>query len=184
MPARENAPMSPDREPLTPREVGALLEASGAQIRAEAAALPDAVLRWRPAPGEWCVLEVIGHLIEAEERGFAGRVRQLLTETGSVRFATWDQDQVARTRRDHEQEAGRILSELARHRETSLRLVAGLMPADLTRGGDHPTVGRLTVSDLLHEWIHHDRNHLRQILANVQARVWPHLGNAQRFSRP
>ena len=24
------------------------------------------------------------------------------------------------------------------------------------------------VGDLLHEWVHHDRNHLRQILANVQ----------------
>jgi hypothetical protein len=30
--------------------------------------------------------------------------------------------------------------------------------------------------------MHHDRNHLRQLLANVQAGVWPHMGNAQRFS--
>jgi len=27
-----------------------------------------------------------------------------------------------------------------------------------------------------------DRNHLRQILANVQAFAWPHMGNARRFS--
>jgi hypothetical protein len=40
------------------------------------------------------------------------------------------------------------------------------------------------VADLLHEWVHHDRNHLRQILASVQAFVWPHMANAQRFSRP
>jgi hypothetical protein len=43
-------------------------------------------------------------------------------------------------------------------------------------------VGRLTVRDLLYEWVHHDRNHLRQILANVQAFAWPHMGNARRFS--
>ena len=35
---------------------------------------------------------------------------------------------------------------------------------------------------LLHEWVHHDRNRLRQILTNVQARAWPHMGNARRFS--
>jgi hypothetical protein len=184
MPLQEDGPTSLDRAPLTPQEIGALLDAGAAEIRAEAGALPDAVLRWRPAPGEWCVLEVIGHLIEAEERGFAGRVRRLVAETGPVRFASWDQDQVARARRDHEQEAGRLLDEFARQRAASLRLVTGLGPTDLARGGEHPTVGRLTVSDLLHEWVHHDRNHLRQILANVQARVWPSMGHAQRFSRP
>jgi hypothetical protein len=45
-------------------------------------------------------------------------------------------------------------------------------------------VGHLRIGDLLHEWVHHDRNHHKQMLANVQAFVWPHMGNAQRFSRP
>jgi hypothetical protein len=40
------------------------------------------------------------------------------------------------------------------------------------------------VDDVLHEWVHHDRNHLQQIMGNVQAFVWPALGNAQRFSLP
>jgi len=30
--------------------------------------------------------------------------------------------------------------------------------------------------------MHHDRNHVRQALANVQAYVWPAMGNAQKFS--
>mgnify|MGYP003694044601 CR=1 FL=1 len=53
-----------------------------------------------------------------------------------------------------------------------------------SRAGRHPQVGRLSIADLLAEWVHHDRNHQRQILANIQAYVWPHMGNAQRFSRP
>jgi hypothetical protein len=40
------------------------------------------------------------------------------------------------------------------------------------------------VEDLLHEWVHHDGNHLRQALGNVQAYVWPKMGNARRFTRP
>jgi len=66
----------------------------------------------------------------------------------------------------------------------SVALAETLTAADLTRGGDHPEVGFLTVNDLLHEWIHHDANHLRQMLANVQAYTWPAMGNAQRFSAP
>ena len=54
----------------------------------------------------------------------------------------------------------------------------------LDRAGIHSRVGRLRIGDLLHEWVHHDRNHLRQILANLQAFAWPHMGNAQRFSLP
>jgi hypothetical protein len=55
---------------------------------------------------------------------------------------------------------------------------------DLSRGGDHPEVRFLTVNDLLHEWIHHDANHLRRALANIQGYTWPNMGNAQRFSAP
>jgi hypothetical protein len=62
--------------------------------------------------------------------------------------------------------------------------VAGLAPGDLAEGGRHPSVGHLRIADLLAEWVHHDRNHLRQMLANVQAFVWPHMGNAQKFSQP
>ena len=68
--------------------------------------------------------------------------------------------------------------------EAGTAVVEALRPEDLARSGRHPTVGRLSIADLLAEWVHHDRNHQRQILANVQAYVWPHMGNAQRFSRP
>lgn len=30
--------------------------------------------------------------------------------------------------------------------------------------------------------VHHDRNHIKQMLTTVQARVWPYMGNTQRFS--
>jgi hypothetical protein len=39
----------------------------------------------------------------------------------------------------------------------------------------------MTVENLLHEWLHHDRNHFRQLQANVQAYVWPTMGNCQKF---
>jgi hypothetical protein len=164
-------------------DIADLLRASVAALRTEALAAPAAVARWHPAPGEWCVNDVLGHLIEAERRGFSGRIRQLLAEREPA-LAGWDPDAVSRARGDCARPTRDLVDELAAMREDGVALLAALAPNDLARGGLHPKVGRLTVSDLLHEWVHHDRNHLRQVLANVQACVWPAMGNAQRFSAP
>lgn len=168
--------------PLTPRDAGALLRASAASVRAELIGVSPALAAWHPAAGEWCAKEVLGHLIETEQRGFAGRIRQILAASGEPEFSAWDQVAVARGRRDCAREVGALLDEFDVLREASIALIAELSAGDLGRGGHHPTVGHLRVGDLLHEWVHHDRNHLKQILANVQAFVWPHMGNAQRFS--
>ena len=168
--------------PLAPGEVARLLPATVSTLCAELAALPDRVLTWHPAPGEWCVKDVLGHLIEAERRGFAGRVRIIL-EADTPELARWDPPEVARARGDCNRPSAALLDELAALREDSAALVGRLLAADLDRAGRHPTVGLLRVRDLLQEWVHHDRNHVRQALANVQAYVWPSMGNAQKFSQ-
>jgi DinB family protein len=173
--------MTQDPRPLTPGEVARLLESAAAAIRAELAALTDDVLGWHPAPGEWCAKEVLGHLIESERRGFAGRIRLILAKD-EPDLEGWDQGEVARARRDCERSAAGLVAEFDALRRDSVGLIAGLRAGDLGRGGRHPKVGHLRVSDLLHEWVHHDRNHFRQMLANVQAAAWPHMGNARRFS--
>lgn len=170
-----------DAPPLTPAAVAPFLRSTIATLTAEVDALPPEALAWHPAPGEWCVKEVLGHLIETERRGFAGRIRIILAGQEPP-LESWDQNGVAAARRDCEHDGRALLGEVTTMRRDSIRLVEGLSAADLARGGHHPTVGHLTVADLLNEWIHHDRNHVRQILANVQAYVWPHMGNARKFS--
>ena len=150
-------------------------------MRVECTGLSPAVLRWHPAPGEWCVLEVIGHLIEAEERGFAGRVRTLLAEADPL-FRSWDQNAVARERRDCEKDPASLLAEWTRLRGGTA-VVEALRPEDLARSGRHPTVGRLSIADFWRSGstttaITSDRSW------PTCKRVWPHMGNAQRFSRP
>jgi DinB superfamily len=169
--------------PLSPRQAAALLGTLPTFLRAEFEAAPEELLRSRPAPEEWCMLEVVGHLIETEERGFGGRIRTILTEE-RPQFTTWDPSAVARERQDERRDPAELLAEFTGARTASVTLVETLTATDLARGGDHPEVGFLTVNDLLHEWIHHDVNHLRQVLANVQSYTWPSMGNAQRFSAP
>ncbi len=166
--------------PLTTAQVAALLESSCALLEGEITALGPDEARWHPAPGEWCANEVLGHLIESERRGFNGRIRLILAQD-RPRLEAWDQVAVARERRDCERIASSLWMEFMGIRHDSVALVRGLKPADLERGGTHSKVGELFVRGLLQEWVHHDRNHTRQLLANVQARVWPHLLNSQRF---
>ena len=169
--------------PLDPADVAAFLRAARDHIVVELTALGDERARWRPAPGEWSANECLGHIIEADRRGFAGRIGRILTQNG-VAERGWDQIATAAARRDNDRTVREILAEFTAGREAGIVLAAGLQPDDLDRYAMHDKVGRVTVRNLLHEWVFHDRNHVRQLLANAQARAWPAMGNAQLFSHP
>ncbi len=176
--------MKAERTPLPPQRIAELLEASGAIVVAEVLGLGDQS-GWRPAPGEWSANECVGHLIEAERRGFAGRIRSIVTGSTpgtAIPLEGWDPPAVSAARGDHLRDGGELVAELEALRAESVALVRGLLPADLELGGMHPEVGLLRVDELLGEWVHHDRNHIRQILAVTQDRVWDQMGNARRFS--
>jgi hypothetical protein len=69
-------------------------------------------------------------------------------------------------------------------RSASVELVLNLKETDLVRGGIRPRMGRIQVVDVLHEWVYHDLNHIRQIGANVQRLLWANFGNIQPFYDP
>ena len=163
---------------LTTAQVAEYLEATCALIETELEALGDDSA-WHFDPKEWCANEVVGHLVEAEKRGFSGRVREILA--GKEKTSSWDQEAVAKKRNDCARMGQSLWMEFMGVRNDSITLVRSLKPGDLGKGIEHPQVGRLTVRDLLHEWISHDRNHTRQLLQIGQERVWPHMGNSQKF---
>lgn len=167
---------------LAPTEVAALLESMRSAVGAEITAMSDEVLGWHPAPGEWCAKECLGHMLEAERRGFNGRIRTILEAQSEPAIPGWDQQTVERERNDCERAAHELLAEFNALRADSVALVSGLSETDLQRGGTHETVGHVRVADLIQEWLHHDRNHFRQLQANVQAYVWPSMGNCQKFA--
>lgn len=175
---------APAMPALPPSVIADLLAASAATVVAELSAL-GMEGGWRPVPGEWSANECVGHLIEAERRGFAGRIRRILASDRPdipPDLETWDPPAVAEARRDHLRLATELAAEFAELRRDGVALVRELSADDLARAGVHPHVGELRVDELLGEWVHHDRNHVRQILAVTQARVWGQMGNARRFS--
>jgi DinB superfamily len=169
--------------PLTPAEAAAFLRAARDHVVSELTAMGDAIGQWRPTPDEWSANECVGHMIEADRRGFGGRIRRILAENG-VAEQGWNQVEVAAQRRDRERPVAAIIDEFRSVRDDGIALVTSLEAHELDRHAVHAVVGRVSVSDLLHEWVFHDRNHIRQLLANTQARAWPAMGNARRFSHP
>lgn len=163
---------------LTTDQVAEYLEATCALIDSELQALAiDS--GWHFSPKEWCANEVVGHLVEAEKRGFAGRIREILA--GKERTSAWDQEVVAKERNDCARLGQSLWMEFMGIRNDSIKLVRSLKQSDLTKGIEHPMVGQLFIRGLLHEWVSHDRNHTRQLLQIAQERVWPHMANSQKF---
>jgi hypothetical protein len=169
--------------PLTTDEVLSLLRGARDQVISELTALGDPLGGWNPTPDEWSANECVGHLIEADWRGFAGRIRRILVQDG-IEEQGWDQRGVAAARRDWERSIADVAEEFKSVRDDAISLVESLRPDDLRRHALHDVVGRVSVLELLHEWVFHDRNHIRQLLANAQARAWPTMGNTRRFSLP
>lgn len=169
--------------PLTTDEVVVLLRAARDHVVSEVTALGDPLAGWKPAPDEWSANECVGHLIEADRRGFAGRIRRILVADG-VEEHGWDQQGVAAARRDWDRPVADVVEEFQRVRDDAISVVESLRAEDLGRHAIHDVVGPVSVLELLHEWVFHDRNHIRQLLANAQARAWPAMGNTRRFSHP
>jgi hypothetical protein len=167
---------------LRPGEIVALMRASTEAAVAELRALGRRAGA-APAPGEWSASEVLGHLIEADRRGFVGRMRAVL-EADRPTFEAWDQPAVAAARQDAERDPEALVADFLTGREEGLAFVAELDVRAWQRVGLHLQVGSLSISDLLHEWVHHDREHVAQMMAASQALVWPAMGNARRFTRP
>ena len=60
-------------------EIIKTLRATPVVLRALVAGVDETGLRHRPAPGEWAIIEVVGHLADTEERALS-RVRRMLAE--------------------------------------------------------------------------------------------------------
>lgn len=157
-----------------------ILQGASTILKAELEALPPRTTGWHPAPNEWCIKQVLGHLIETEDSGFAERIRTMI-EIQDPQLVSLDQEEEALERKDCERDATELLREFISLRDASISLVSSLQDSDLRRGGWHPDAGYVTVGDLLHEWIFHDRDHIKQIMTNVQAYVWDNLGNTKSF---
>ncbi len=137
-------------------------EKSPKEIAAAVSGLSETVLRYKPAPDKWCVLEILGHLADMEiVLGY--RARQMLADTKPV-IAPLDQDAWASNLNYMDSPPAELVAFYGIARHHNLRLLRSLKPSDLSKAAYHPEMQReMTVAEIVERIGAHGANHLGQI---------------------
>lgn len=144
----------------TPTTLVALLES-----------VPEEMWTWSPAPGEWSPQEVVAHLLYVETAVIPVRVRWMLEADGAPLASPTPASASAVSPTPAE-----MLAAWRSARAENLAFLRALTPEQLAHAGEHPRYGRISAREHIIEWAYHDGEHLRQLLATVEARLYPAIG--------
>jgi hypothetical protein len=125
--------------------------------------LPEEWIRATEGGDTWSCYDVVGHLIHGEATDWLPRVRMILEHGESRSFEPFDR--LAQFREYRTQPIERLLDRFDELRDRNLTELSNLAlsAADLARTGVHPTLGAVTLGQLLSSWVVHDLTHSAQI---------------------
>lgn len=148
---------------LTPAQIVNVLEAVPDQVSDALSGLGDDTLRLKPSRNEWCIKEILGHVIETD-RLFVKRVQTVLSGQGMPSVDTPTPPWKLQEGRGYEDmSAADIVAMLRESRSATLDLVRRLTPQQWGRQGTNR--GRAVTLIDLGSWLaNHDRGHLAQVL--------------------
>jgi len=128
--------------------------------------IPEAWTGTADIEGGWRPKDVVGHLITAELDDWLVRTERILEHGTGKPFDTFDR--FAHVGRDDDQTLDQLVDRFAELRESNLGKVDDLVgDGDLDRRGMHPTLGEVTLRELLATWAVHDLDHISQIFAGM-----------------
>ena len=137
-------------------------EKSPKQIAAAVSGLSDRMLRYKPSPDKWCIVEILGHLADMELL-YAHRFRQMLADNKPV-IAPIDQDAWARNLGYTETPAPELIALYGLNRHHNVQLLRRLKSGDLEKSAYHPELKHdVTVAEYVEKMGTHGANHLEQI---------------------
>ena len=120
---------------------------------------PDVADGWRPR-------DVVGHLITGEQTDWMTRTRRILEHGTSLPFDRFQR--FAMLERDAGVPLDDLVERFAQLRTENLAALRELVTdADLDRRGMHPTLGEVTLRELLAAWAVHDLDHIAQVHASL-----------------
>jgi hypothetical protein len=154
----------------------AILERTPNMLRVWLEGLPKEWIEWRIGPDAFSPFDVIGHLIHGERTDWIPRLRMILEHGTSRPFEPFDR--FAMYDLSNGRSLASLLDEFAQLREANLKVLQSLKlsDADLKREGQHPALGRVTLSQLLATWVVHDLNHIDQIARTMAHRYRDDVG--------
>jgi hypothetical protein len=144
----------------------------------------DALLRDLPqpwilateGPNTWSPYDVVGHLVHAERADWMPRLLIILEHGASRPFDPFDRE--AQFRESAGKTLPALLDEFSALRRANLTCLRGLnlQPDQLAMEGTHPSLGSVTVRQLLATWTAHDLTHLVQVSRVMAKRYKDEVG--------
>ena len=158
----------------------AVLERTPATLRALLRGLSGDWIRGDEGPDTFSPFDVVGHLIDAEETDWIVRARLILAQEMEP-FPPFDRFRHRERNADRTLES--LLDEFAMVRRANLEILHGwqLTPAQLALEGLHPSLGRVTLSQLLATWVVHDLGHTAQVTRVMAKQYRGNVGAWQQY---
>jgi DinB superfamily len=140
-----------------------LLTRTPAALNALLRDLPETWTLRNEGENTWSAFDVVGHLIHCERTDWMPRARIVLQFGEARSFEPFDR--LGHVRESQGKPMRQLLDEFAGLRSENLGELRALnlSQEDLERQGRHPSLGVVTLSELLATWAAHDLSHLHQV---------------------
>jgi hypothetical protein len=125
--------------------------------------VPEEVLRRKPAPAKWSILEIACHLRDVESLFLERSAKMASQDRPPLRLIS--QDELAAALQYNQDDPEAVLSEFRSRRAETLALLGALAPQSWKRIGLHPKRGEFSIVAQTDLQVSHDANHLNQIRA-------------------
>jgi hypothetical protein len=129
----------------------------------------------------WNAYDVVGHLVHGERTDWMPRVKRVLEFGEDKAFEPFER--FAQARESRGKSLAQLLDEFAQLRSENLSALRALnlSQEDCTRRGLHPSLGVVTLANLLTTWAAHDLNHLHQISRVMAVQYRERVGPWSRY---
>jgi hypothetical protein len=140
-----------------------VLARTPATLNALLSGLPAEWTTGNEGPGTWSAYDVLGHLIHGEEADWIARANVILNHGESRPFDPFDR--FAQFEKSKGKSLKELLNEFEALRKANLQSLEQMLitPDKLKLRGVHPSLGTVTLGQLLATWVAHDLDHIAQI---------------------
>ncbi len=159
-------------------QIAATIEAFPLALAELLAPIDESVLSHKNSVEDWCVLEIIGHLIDGDKFAFRGRIAEICE--GIDEISPVDPGEAIGKRDYCADSLEKLLAEFKRERAISAEFVRSLDSKALENTANFKHYGEFKALDFVYEWPYHDQDHLQQILSITKASYLPQMSPTMR----
>ena len=153
----------------------AILEATPGVLQALLGALPPELVQAPGEDGGWSAIDVLGHLVSAEEPALRSRIQTIL-DADAAEIINVDGPAVLEELHSRGLSLSSLLAAFADERARTITVFRSLRDEQFGRTGRHSALGPLSVLNVLSHFAFHDLQHTAQIATAISRSTYTGRG--------